>query len=174
MLPPYCPPNGGTVGDSTPPHPPDQTSSSQLKLIMQIGTHGSAHRMYIMVVLTLMVSSWFNVECGSSASGRRRSLYFEVHSLNLPQVLNLREVRSVLSPEVQLRAEQCKLNPHEYPRKLEDNFKRRPMPKLSHSPSIVFREVIKSKRWLRLNKTERNYLCDSIKFCVSYWIWTER
>ncbi len=32
---PLLSPTGGTVGDSTPPHPPDQTSSAQLKPTMQ-------------------------------------------------------------------------------------------------------------------------------------------
>jgi len=54
------------------------------------GTLISAQEMYIVVVPMLVMGSWFNVECGSSASGR--SLRFEVHPLNLPQVLNLREV----------------------------------------------------------------------------------
>ncbi len=35
---------------------------------------------------------WLFVECGSSASGHRRSLRYEIRALHLPQVSNLREV----------------------------------------------------------------------------------
>jgi len=43
MPPPLCfgDAREGTVGDSTPPHPPDQTSSSQLKPTMQIRMCGN-------------------------------------------------------------------------------------------------------------------------------------
>ncbi len=51
-----------------------------------------AHGMYIVVLLTLVRGCWLYVECGSSASGCRRSLRYEVPALNLPQVWNLREV----------------------------------------------------------------------------------
>jgi len=40
-------------------------------------------------------------------------------ALNLPQVRNLREVGLVLSPEVQLQAEQSRLNPLDYPHNME-------------------------------------------------------
>ncbi len=40
-------------------------------------TYSSAHGMCIGCRPTLMMGSWFYVECGSSASGRRRSLRFE-------------------------------------------------------------------------------------------------
>jgi len=78
--------------------------------------------MYIVVLPTLVSGRWLYVECGSSASGRRLRLRREVHLLNLPQVLNLREVIQVLSPEVQLQAGQRKANPPERPHNLEENL----------------------------------------------------
>jgi len=78
--------------------------------------------MYIVVLSTLVSGRWLYVECGRSASGRRRSLRFDVHALNLPQVLNLREIIQVLSPEVQLRSGQRKANPPEHPHNLEENL----------------------------------------------------
>ena len=48
--------------------------------------------MYIVVLPTLVRGCWLYVECGSSASGRRRSLRYEARTLNLPQVRNLREI----------------------------------------------------------------------------------
>ena len=45
-----------------------------------------------MVLPTLVRGCWLYVECGSSASGRRRSLRYGARALNLPQVSNLREV----------------------------------------------------------------------------------
>lgn len=62
------------MGDSTPPHPLDQTSSSQLKRIMQKGTLNNAHGRYIVVLSTQVRGCRFDVECGISASGHRRSL----------------------------------------------------------------------------------------------------
>ncbi len=68
---PYVPP-GGCGGSSLP---------SQ-----------STHGMVIVVLPTLVRGCWLFVECGSSASGHRRSLRYEVRALHLPQVSNLREV----------------------------------------------------------------------------------
>ncbi len=47
------------MGDSTPPHPLDQTSCFQLKLIMQKGTLSSAHGIYLVVFPTLVMGCWF-------------------------------------------------------------------------------------------------------------------
>ena len=94
MSPPLCfgDAREGAVGDSTPPHPLDRTSRSQLKLIKQKGTLSSTQEINLMIIPTLARGCWLYVEWGSSASGRRRSLRYEVRALNLPQVRNLQEV----------------------------------------------------------------------------------
>ncbi len=77
-----------------PPYVPLTTIDSALRFkgTSLRNTLYCAHGMYIVVLPTLVRGCWLYVECGSSASGRRRSLRYEVRALNLPQVWNLREV----------------------------------------------------------------------------------
>ncbi len=83
--------------------------------------------MYIVVLPTLVRGCWLYVECGSSASGRRRSLRLELEpgdwscwKLWMDKNDFLRHRQE--GPEVQLRAGQRSANPPGHPHNLEENL----------------------------------------------------